>query len=106
MFCFFRIYSSYKELSEDSDVEVRVFITVIVITMIIIIVIIITIIVMIIIIIIIMIIIMKSSTHHFHDNQIAYIGVISPAHKHLVHLMLDAGKVCFCKLILISIDFC
>ena len=57
-----------------------------------------------IIIIIIMIIIIKSSTHHCHDNQIAYIGVISPAHKELVHLMLDAGKVCFCKLILMSID--
>ena len=29
----------------------------------------------------------------YSTTQIAYIGVISPAHKELVHLMLDAGKV-------------
>jgi len=44
-----RIYSSYKKLAEDAEVE------------------------------------------------IAYIGVISPAHEELVHLMLDAGKAVLCE---------
>jgi len=34
--------------------------------------------------------------NHLHFNQIAYIGVISQAHKDLVLLMLEAGKVCIC----------
>ena len=34
-----------------------------------------------------------------YSTQIAYIGVISPAHKELVHLMLDAGKVWFYRIL-------
>ena len=76
-----RIYTSYKKLAEDAEVEVsrrtsNQFSST-----------------------------KKSSAKNPHlsgrfgllpiysTTQIAYIGVISPAHKELVHLMLDAGKV-------------
>ena len=76
-----RIYSSYKKLAEDAEVEVSSITSN-----------------------------QFSSTPNrssaklssqvdvlvscsIYSTQIAYIGVISPAHKELVHLMLDAGKV-------------